>query len=61
MLTFQLLGEVALYKDEEPLTHFRSQKEAALLIYLAKTGQSHQRESIADLFWGGRRSLHRRS
>ncbi len=54
MLSFQLLGAVALFKDGQPLNQFRSQKEAALLIYLAQTGQSHQRDFIADLLWEDR-------
>ncbi len=54
MLSFTLLGEVSLYKNGVPLSHFRSQKEVALLIYLAQTGQTHSREFIADLLWDGR-------
>ena len=54
MLSFRLLGTVTLYNNERPLTRFRSQKEAALLIYLAQTGHSYQRDFIAELFWGGR-------
>lgn len=54
MLSFQLLGAVALFKNGQPLKQFRSQKEAALLIYLAQTGQSHPREFIADLLWEDR-------
>ena len=49
MLSFQLLGAVSLFKNGQPLSQFRSQKEVALLIYLAQTGQSHQREFMADL------------
>lgn len=54
MLSFQLLGAVSLFKNGQPLNQFRSQKEAALLIYLAQTGQSHSREFIADLLWEDR-------
>lgn len=54
MLSFQLLGAVALFKNGQPLNQFRSQKEVALLIYLAQTGQSHPREFIADLLWEDR-------
>jgi len=54
MLSFQLLGPVSLYKDGQPLSQFRSQKEAALLIYLAQTGQAPTRELIADLLWEDR-------
>lgn len=51
MLSFTLLGQVALSKEGKPLHQFRSQKEAALLIYLAHTRQTHQREFIAELLW----------
>lgn len=51
MLTFTLLGHVVLSKDGLPLSRFRSQKEAALLIYLAHTGQPQRREFLADLLW----------
>ena len=54
MLSFTLLGQVVLSKNGEPLSEFRSQKEVALLIYLAQTGQSQPREFIADLLWEGR-------
>ncbi len=43
-----------LSRDGVPLGPFRSQKEAALLIYLAQTGQTHQREFVADLLWKDR-------
>jgi DNA-binding SARP family transcriptional activator/predicted ATPase len=51
MLSFTLLGPVVLSKNGVPVTQFRSQKEAALLIYLAQTGQAHPRDFIADLLW----------
>lgn len=51
MLSFTLLGNVTLSRDQQSLTQFRSKKEAALLIYLAHSGQSHSREFIADLLW----------
>ena len=54
MLSFSLLAQVTLYKDGTPLSRFRSQKELALLIYLAHTGQTFQREFIADFLWDGR-------
>jgi len=54
MVSFQLLGSVSLFKNGQPLSQFRSQKEAALLIYLAQTGQSHAREFLADLLWDDR-------
>lgn len=54
MLSFTLLGSVALFKNGQPVSPFRSQKEAALLIYLAQTGRPHSREFIAELLWEGR-------
>ncbi|MCB9138214.1 MAG: tetratricopeptide repeat protein [Caldilineaceae bacterium] len=54
MLSFTLLGEASLYKGDRPLNQFRSQKEAALLIYLAHTGQTHRRDFIAELLWEDR-------
>ncbi len=51
MLSFKLLGQTVLSKNGAPLTRFRSQKEAALLIYLAQTGAPHQRIFLADLLW----------
>lgn len=54
MLTFKLLGEVALFQDGIQLNQFRSQKEAALLFYLAHTGQSHPRDAMAELLWEDR-------
>lgn len=56
MLTFTLLGHVVLSKDGLPLSRFRSQKEAALLIYLAHAGQPQRREFLADLLWESRSS-----
>ncbi|MCP4361639.1 MAG: hypothetical protein GY796_26815 [Chloroflexi bacterium] len=38
----------------KPLTRSRSQKEIALLAYLAHTGQTHNREAVADLLWEAR-------
>jgi predicted ATPase/DNA-binding SARP family transcriptional activator len=51
MLTLTLLGQVAIARDGEPLSRFRSQTEIALLVYLAQTGQVHTREALADLLW----------
>ncbi len=51
MLSFTLLGQTVLSKNGVPLAQFRSQKEAALLIYLAQTRQSHQRDFLAELLW----------
>ena len=51
MLSFLLLGQITLSQDGTPLNQFRSQKEAALLAYLAHTAKPHQRDTIASLFW----------
>lgn len=51
MLSFTLLGQTVLSKNGLPLAQFRSQKEAALLIYLAQTGETHPRDFLADLLW----------
>lgn len=51
MLSFTLLGQTVLSRDGAPLARFRSQKEAALLIYLAQTGAAHPRDVLADLLW----------
>lgn len=54
MLSFLLLGQVVLAKHKVPINKFRSQKEVALLIYLAQTGQPHSRDFLADLLWDSR-------
>jgi DNA-binding SARP family transcriptional activator/predicted ATPase/Tfp pilus assembly protein PilF len=54
MLEISLLGEIIIRLDGEPITRFRSQKEIALLAYLAHTGQTHGREALADLLWEAR-------
>lgn len=51
MLSFTLLGQVVLAQNGVPLRRFRSQKEAALLIYLAHTRQTYPRDFMADLLW----------
>ncbi|HEX6384700.1 MAG TPA: BTAD domain-containing putative transcriptional regulator, partial [Anaerolineae bacterium] len=52
-LSLHLLGEMRIARNGKSL-RFRSQTEAALLIYLAHTGQTHSREAIADLLWEAR-------
>lgn len=54
MLETLLLGNITLLLHGEPITHFRSQKELALLVFLAHTGQTHNRETLADLLWDAR-------
>jgi len=51
MLKIFLLGEIVTRLYDTPITRFRSQKELALLTYLAHTGQVHNREALADLLW----------
>lgn len=50
-ISLKLLGQVKLSKDRQFLSQFRSQKEAALLIYLAQTEKAHQRDFLATLLW----------
>ncbi len=61
MLSFALLGQVTLHKDGLPLDQFRSQKELALLVYLAHTGQIHPRDAVANLLWDDRSTKQARS
>lgn len=61
MIAFTLLGQVALLDNGEPLQQFRSQKELALLVYLAHTGQAHTRDFIAELLWEDRSVAQMRS
>ena len=54
MLEISLLGGITIHLQGTALTRFRSQKEIALLAYLAHTGQVHNREALADLLWDAR-------
>ncbi len=54
MLEISLLGETTIQSDGKPITQYRSQKELALLVYLAHTGQTVNREILADLLWEAR-------
>lgn len=58
MLEVSLLGDIAIRLDGKRLTRFRSQKELALLAYLAHTGQTHSREAVADLLWEATSTTH---
>jgi len=51
MLEISLLGEINIRLDGQPITRFRSQKELALLLFLAHNGQTHNREALAELLW----------
>jgi DNA-binding SARP family transcriptional activator/predicted ATPase/Tfp pilus assembly protein PilF len=54
MLEMFLLGEIRVRLHGTPIIQIRSQKEIALLAYLAHTGQTHNREALADLLWEAR-------
>ncbi len=54
MLEIALLGEITIRLHGTPITQFRSQKELALLAYLAHTGHAHSREALAGLLWEAR-------
>lgn len=51
-LQIYLFGGLELRLDGAPLTAFVSSKVPALLAYLAVTGRSHARDSLAALLWG---------
>jgi len=52
-LSLALLGPLQVTLNGEPLTAFRSDKERALLAYLALEGdRPHRREALASLLWG---------
>ena len=53
-LANKLLGGLEITLDEEPITHFESDKVRALLAYLAaESGVAHRREKLAGLLWPG--------
>ncbi len=54
MLEIFLLGEIKIRLHGTPVIQIRSQKEIALLAYLAHSGQTHNREALADLLWEAR-------
>ena len=56
MLQMNLFGSIKLASSDATILRFRSQKEVALLIYLAHTGQPHRRDTLADLLWDARSS-----
>jgi DNA-binding SARP family transcriptional activator len=50
--TIQLLGRLCATSEDRVLTHFRTQKAALLLAYLAYFPQSdHSRDELIDLLW----------
>ncbi len=50
-LHFTLLGAPQIFSDDRPLIRFATSKAQALLIYLAVTGQTHRRDTLANLLW----------
>ena len=50
-LRLALLGKVELQVDGQPLTALTALKAKALFVYLAVTGTSHSRASLAALLW----------
>jgi DNA-binding SARP family transcriptional activator len=52
-LSISLLGPFQVSLDNQPVTAFRSDKERALLAYLAiEADRPHRREALAALLWG---------
>jgi DNA-binding SARP family transcriptional activator/predicted ATPase len=52
-LALSLLGPLHIVLNGRSLTAFSSDKERALLLYLAlENGRPHRRETLAGLFWG---------
>lgn len=51
-LSLFLFGALRIHSGDAPVSGFRTQKERALLIYLAVEAQRlHQREALAELLW----------
>ncbi len=51
-LSIQTLGALRITLEGEPLLGFRTDKERALLVYLAvEAGRPHRREALAGLLW----------
>ena len=51
-LALSFLGSISVTLDQEPITHFRSDKVLALLIYLSvEAHHPHSREALAGLLW----------
>jgi len=51
-LSIMTLGPLRMTLQGEPLKGFRTDKERALLVYLAiEVGRSHRREALAGLLW----------
>lgn len=52
MLGIRLFGGLQISQNNVPLSGFVSNKVPALLVYLAVTGRTHQRDTLATLLWG---------
>lgn len=51
-LEITLFGNPAIRKQGQPITGFISNKAPALIYYLATSGQTHSRNTLAGLLWG---------
>jgi len=59
-VTLKMLGAPGIYLDEQPV-RLSYLKAEALLYYLALTGQTHMRNSLAALFWSQKADKQARS
>lgn len=50
-LRLEVLGELRVLRDAEPLDLPRSKKTRALIGYLALTARPHRRERLCEIFW----------
>lgn len=53
-LQLSVLGKPEIKREWEPLVELAAAKDQALLIYLAMTGESYSRSTLAGLLWGKR-------
>ena len=53
MLRFTTLGGLQISLDEQPIS-FAARRAEVLLVYLAMTGQPHEREALATMLWDDR-------
>ncbi|MFK3863392.1 alpha/beta fold hydrolase [Pseudoalteromonas rhizosphaerae] len=51
VLTINMLGELKILRDGEPLTLPTSKRTRALLAYLAFTSRPHRRDRLCEVFW----------
>ena len=50
-ISIKMLGELAVYRDGEPVNLPPSKRTRALLGYLAMTGRPHRRDRLCEVFW----------